>query len=85
MPGTTNLLQIVSHYHPLLERYARRLTRDARAAPAIVKLALEQYYENRDRIPEEYLRKQLKQYCLVLCRFWCSHRKQQSLIPTDKA
>jgi len=68
------LISIVIQYHILLERYARGITRNKEIASAIAKLALEQYYQNRDQIAAHQARKQLKNYTLVLCQFWLKHQ-----------
>jgi hypothetical protein len=69
-----NLLWIVSYYDKLLQRYARRLVKDAEVAAAIVKDVLERQYDINGLVPAKHLRQVLKTDVLNRCYYWKQSR-----------
>lgn len=64
------LLNTIVYYEPLLQRYARRIIKDAEVAASLVMEVLEDQYEIDKLAPSPRLRKILKTDLLNRCHYW---------------
>lgn len=69
--NTTNptLLNTIAYYESLLQRYARRIIKDAEVAANLVMGVLEDQYEIDKLAPSPRLRKTLRIYLLNRCHY----------------
>jgi hypothetical protein len=63
----SRLVDTITYYDPLLQRYARRMVHDEEACAAIVKQVLEKQYELNLLAPGKQLRLVLKNDVLTYC------------------
>ena len=64
------LLNTIAYYEPLLQRYARRIIKDAEVAANLVIGVLEDQYKIDELAPSPRLRKILKTDLLHRCHYW---------------